>query len=391
MHYRFARRMSCVRPSFLSELFRLSKDPDSISFAGGLPSADTIDVQGIAEAARQVLEEEGREALQYTTTDGYLPLRQYIAGRYRARLGIPAEPAEIQIVHGSQQCLDLMGKIFLDPGTHMGMERPGYLGAIDAFSLYEPRFHAVDLTEEGPDPGELAGAMEQYPLRFFYGVPNSQNPSGITYSQDSRKALAELLEGTDTLFFEDDAFGELFFDGKPRLPVKRYLPDQTVMSGSFSKIIAPGLRIGWLFAPGPILRVFNVAKQAADLHTNYLSQKILCRYLRYADHDARVRRIAERYGKSCRLMCEMMDDLFPPSITHTTPKGGMFLLLSLPEELSAKKVFEEGIRAKVAVLPGTPFYLDGDGDHAIRLNFSYTSEEQIKEGIARLSRVLWRL
>ena len=283
MNYRFAGRMKRVPESFLGELFRVSAVPGVISFAGGLPASDCIDVDGIAEAARQVFAEEGRTALQYSTTDGYLPLREFIADRYQRRLGLPAAADEIQIVNGSQQSLDLAAKIFIDPGDAIGMERPGYLGAIEAFSFYEPVFHAVPLEEDGPDLAVFESVIRDNAPRLFYGIPNSQNPSGTTYSDRKRRAVAEILEGSETVFYEDDAFGELFFDGRPRMPVKRYIPEQTLISGSFSKIIAPGMRIGWIYAPAPILREFNLAKQAADLHSNLLCQAILSRYLRTHD------------------------------------------------------------------------------------------------------------
>ncbi len=391
MDYRFAGRMGRVPESFLEELFRVSAVPGVISFAGGLPGSAYIDVEGIGEAAHDVFAGEGRTALQYTTTDGYLPLREFIADRYRRRLGLPATAEEIQIVNGSQQCLDLVAKIFLDPGDAVGMERPGYLGAIEAFSLYEPEFHSVPLTEDGPDLAAFAALIRDHAPKFFYGIPNSQNPSGRTYSEGKRRAVAEILEGTGTVFYEDDAFGELFFDGKPRLPVKRYLPDQTVISGSFSKIVAPGMRIGWIYAPAPILREFNVAKQAADLHSNFLCQVILHRYLATHDLDAHVARVSAVYGRHCRLMCDLLDDLMPPGMTHTTPEGGMFMTAALPEGVSSMDVFSEGVGEGVAVLPGVPFYVGGGGEDTIRLNFSAANEEEIVEGMHRLARVVRRL
>jgi 2-aminoadipate transaminase len=372
--------------SFLNELFRLSADPSIISFAGGLPSTSLIDTGGIARATEAVLAEDAGAALQYTTTDGYRPLREYIAERYRTRLGIRATAEEIQIVNGSQQCLDLFAKIFLNPGDPIGMERPGYLGAIEAFTLYEPFISPVAIDNDGLNLTAFEAVMNKEHLKFFYGIPNSQNPSGRTYSQDNRKAVAEIIQSTGTVFYEDDAFGELFFDNKPRLPIKKYLPDQTVISGSFSKIIAPGMRIGWMFAPGEILKHFNIVKQAADLHSNFFCQKILHRYLTTCDLDAHLRSITAVYRNNCRLMCNLIYDLLP-DLTHTNPEGGIFLMVSLPAGISSHRVFEEGIKKKVAVLPGHPFYIDGGGDDTIRMNFSAASEEQIVEGIHRLARV----
>lgn len=387
LQYHFATRLSRAPESFLDELFRVSADPTIISFAGGLPSSALIDSKGIAQATNSVLEDDACAALQYTTTDGYLPLREYIAERYRTRLGINATADEIQIVNGSQQCLDLFAKIFLNPGDHIGIERPGYLGAIEAFSLYEPCISAVPLNNDGLNLEGFEDTIKKEPMKFFYGIPNSQNPSGSTYSQDNRKAVADILKSTSTVFYEDDAFGDLFFDGKPRLPVKKYLPDQAVISGSFSKIIAPGMRIGWMYAPKEILKQFNIAKQAADLHTNFFCQKILHRYLMTHDLDAHIRNVVSVYRRNCQLMSDLLDDLLP-GLSHTHPEGGMFLMATLPAGMSSRRLFDEGIKKKVAILPGLPFYVDGGGTDTIRMNFSAASEEQIGEGIHRLARVV---
>ena len=387
MRYRFANRLSHAPKSFLDQLFRVSADTSVISFAGGLPSSALIDTEGIMKATCQVMQEDPVTALQYTTTDGYLPLREFIADRYRSRLGIPATAGEIQIVNGSQQCLDLFAKIFLNTGDHVGIERPGYLGAIEAFSLYEPIIDTVPLEGDGPNLAAFEQLIHGTMVKFFYGVPNSQNPSGLTYSQEKRREIAEIIQESNTVFYEDDAFGELFFDGTPRLPVKRYIPDQGVLTGSFSKIIAPGMRIGWIYAPIGILTQFNTVKQAADLHSNFFCQKILHAYLTTHDLDEHIRDIVRVYRKKCRLMCELLDDLLP-QVTHTSPQGGMFLMATLPKGLLSTTVFEEGIRQGVAVLPGLPFYINGGGTDTIRMNFSSASEEQIHEGMVRLARVM---
>ena len=387
MQYRFADRLSHAPKSFLGELFRVSADPGIISFAGGLPSSALIDTVGIKKATCQVVEEDPATALQYTTTDGYLPLREYIANRYRSRLGILATAEEIQIVNGSQQCLDLFAKIFLNKGDHVGIERPGYLGAIEAFSLYEPVIDTVPLEDGGPNLPAFEHLIREKEVKFFYGIPNSQNPSGRTYSQDKRREIAGILEESDAVFYEDDAFGELFFDRMPRRPVKWYLPDQAVISGSFSKIIAPGMRIGWIFAPAGILTRFNIVKQAADLHSNFFCQKILHRYLTTNNLDDHIRNIVTVYERKCRLMCDLLEDLLP-EVSHTTPEGGMFLMATLPHGLLSRTVFDEGIKQGVAILPGLPFYVDGGGTDTIRMNFSTSSEEQIKEGMVRLARVI---
>ncbi len=386
--------MTHVPNSFLGELFRVSSKPGVISFAGGLPDSQQIDLPGIRTAAEEVLGEGGRCALQYTTTDGYLPLRQYIAERYRSRLGLDARPEEIQIVNGSQQCLDLVAKVLINPGDHILIERPGYLGAIEAFSFYEPVFDPVCLTRSGvgkPDMDFVRRLITKHKHPFWYAIPNSQNPSGMTWHEETRREVAETLSGSGTMFYEDDAFGELFFDGKPRKAVKEWLPHQTIMSGSFSKTIAPGLRCGWIFAPEPVITEFNRAKQAADLHSNLLSQMILTRYLHSTDVDMRIRETARIYGERCRLMEEILDDQFPSGTSHTSPEGGMFLMVTLPPGVSSMDVFYQGVSEGVAIMPGVPFYIDGGGNDSIRLNFSSSDPVQIVEGMHRLSRVIKKL
>ncbi|WOF16738.1 PLP-dependent aminotransferase family protein [Methanoplanus sp. FWC-SCC4] len=386
MNYAFADRMMNLPESFLDRLFAVSSVPDIISFAGGLPNSRLIDVKGIKEAAIDVMTNEGEEALQYTTTDGYLPLRQYIADRYNKRLGLNATADEIRIVNGSQQCLDLVAKIFLNKGDHVGLEKPGYLGAIEAFSLYEPVFHGISLEDDGPVIEEFSSLVKDFSPKFFYGIPNFQNPSGRTYSTDKRRAIGEIVSGTDTVFYEDDAFGELAFDNKPIVPVKKFAGDNGIISGSFSKIIAPGMRIGWIYAPVKVIRTFDAAKQAADLHSNFLCQKIIHRYLETTDLDAHIKKITEVYQRHCRLMCELADEMLPDSVVRTDPKGGMFMLITLPEGMDSIKLFEEGLRQRVAVLPGVPFYTGKGGHDTIRLNFSAPDEENIKEGMERLAK-----
>jgi 2-aminoadipate transaminase len=378
--------MAAVPPSFLGTLFAVSADPSVISFAGGLPSPGVLDAAGIAEAAADVFADEGPAALQYSTTDGYRPLREFIADRYRRRAGLAVTAANVQIVNGSQQCLDLVAKCLIDPGDAVAIEAPGYLGAIEAFSLYEPRLKAVPVGEGGPDLAALARAVTGDRPKFFYAIPNAQNPSGLTYPHDARRAVAEILEGSETLLYEDDAFGELFFDGRPRRPIGADLPGRALLSGSFSKVLAPGMRCGWLVAPEEVLAQFNVAKQAADLHSNHLCQLVLHRWLTTRDLDAQCRRVAGVYEENCQAMLDALDDTCP-ELAHTSPEGGMFLLARLPSGVSSQTLFNEGIRQGVAVMPGPPFYLRG-GDDVIRLNFSNTDPERIAEGIGRLSMAL---
>lgn len=387
----FAGRMKKTPKSFIREILKVTESPDIISFAGGLPSPALIDVEGIARAAGKVLPDEGKTALQYSTTEGYLPLRQIIADRYKQRLGISVSPDEILITNGSQQCLDLIGKVFLNAGDHVAIERPGYLGAIQAFSLYEPVFDPVDLRPEGPDPAGLQSVLAKNPVKLFYGVPNSQNPSGITWSEDRRRELASLFSDAGTIVVEDDAYGELQFSGNAPSPMWKLMDGQSILTGSFSKILAPGMRLGWICAPSGIMEQLVIAKQASDLHSNYLSQRIAAQYLADTDIDTHIKKIQVTYRKQCQLMTSMMQAAFPESAHWTEPEGGMFVWTTLPEGCPAMKVFELALKEKVAVLPGVPFYVDGGGSNTLRLNFSNSRDEQIVSGVERLGRVIREL
>ena len=386
--YTFAPRMAKTPKSFIREILKVTQDPDIISFAGGLPNPELIDVEGIAQAAAQVLAEDGRSVLQYSTTEGYLPLRQFIAERYKKRLGLSISPEEILVTNGSQQCLDLIGKVFIGTGDHIAIERPGYLGAIQAFSLYEPVFHPVDLQNDGPDPAMLRDACNNNTIRLFYGVPNSQNPSGITYSEERRKEIAAILEKSGTLYIEDDAYGELNFSGTSLPSFREFLPDQTIITGSFSKILSPGMRLGWVVAPPAIMEQLIIAKQASDLHSNYLSQRIACTYLQQAPIDTHISKIRQEYKRQCECMLKIMAETFPDTVTYTRPHGGMFIWITLPDGCSSQDIFDAALKEHVAVLPGTPFYVDGGGRSTMRLNFSNSTDQKIITGIRTLANVI---
>ncbi|MDD4126706.1 MAG: PLP-dependent aminotransferase family protein [Methanomicrobium sp.] len=387
MKYSFSKRIQKTPKSFIREILKVTQRPEVISFAGGLPNPSLIDTEGILKAAKTVIKNDGRNALQYSNTEGYLPLRQFIADRYKKRYDITVSPDEILITNGSQQCLDLIGKIFIDKDDAVIIERPGYLGAIQAFSLYEPEFFSVNLFDDGPDTEDLKSIIHEENPKLFYGIPNSQNPSGITYSLKKRKEIGDILSESDTVFVEDDAYGELNFSGEILPPVKKYLPDLGVMTGSFSKIISPGMRLGWICAPEEIIDKISTAKQASDLHSNYLSQRIIAEYLLTNNIDEHINKIQAEYGNKCRFMTGLMDEMFPEGISHTNPKGGMFVWITMPKGYSSQKLFEKAMEKNVAVLPGHPFYVDGGGDNTARINFSNADEAGIRKGIEVLSKI----
>ena len=386
--YTFAPRMAKTPKSFIREILKVTERPEIISFAGGLPSPALIDVEGIRIASDSVLKNDGQVALQYSTTEGYLPLRQFIADRYKKRLGLSFSPDEILITNGSQQCLDLIGKVLIGTGDHVAIERPGYLGAIQAFSLYEPVFHPVTLRNDGPDSAMLEKVCSSQPVRLFYGVPDSQNPSGITWSEKRRKEVARVMKEHDVLFVADDAYGELNFSGTSLPSIQSFLPGQTIITGSFSKILSPGMRMGWVVAPPEIMEQLVIAKQASDLHSNYFSQRVAYEYLKKTDIDSHIRKIQAAYRHQCDVMIRMLEDEFPETVSCTRPLGGMFIWVTLPAGCSSMEVFERALKENVAVLPGMPFYVDGGGTDTLRLNFSNSTDEKIISGMGRLARVI---
>jgi len=391
MNNRFADRMKTTSKSFIREILKVTQQPEVISFAGGLPNPGFFPVEEIARASTKVLAKDGRNILQYSTSEGYLPLREFISERYLRKSGLKIEPDDILITNGSQQGIDLIGKVFLNKGDRVVIERPGYLGAIQAFSIFEPKFQSVPLLDDGIDTDLLEKALSEDDAKLLYTIPNFQNPSGITYSGQKRKDVANILKKHNVVCVEDNPYGELRFTGED-LPCIRKYSENTILLGSFSKIISPGLRIGWICAGKEIMEKLIVAKQAADLHSNYLSQRIVHQYLMDNDIDEHIRKIRGAYGKRRDLMINMMTEYFPEEVKYTKPEGGMFLWVTLPERASSLDLFELAVKENVAFVPGNPFYTDdGSRNNTLRLNFSNSDEEQIEEGIKRLARCLERL
>lgn len=391
MNKGFADRMKTTRKSFIREILKVTQQPEVISFAGGLPNPGFFPVEEIASASTKVLAQDGRNVLQYSTTEGYLPLREFITERYLRKSGLKIEPDEILITNGSQQGIDLIGKVFLNKGDKVVIESPGYLGAIQAFSIFEAIFQSVPLLDNGIDTDLLEKTLGEDNAKLLYTVPNFQNPSGITYSGQKRKDVAGILDNHDVVCVEDNPYGELRFAGKD-LPSIRNYSDNTILLGSFSKIVSPGLRLGWICARKEIMEKLIVAKQAADLHSNYLSQRIVHQYLIDNDIDEHIIKIKAAYKKRRDLMIGMMAEYFPEEVKYTRPEGGMFLWVTLPEGASSLDLFELAMKENVAFVPGSVFYIDDNSrNNTLRLNFSNSDEEQIEEGIKRLAGCLERL
>jgi 2-aminoadipate transaminase len=387
----FSERISNVPNSFIREILKVTIDPSIISFAGGLPNRLFFPVRALQKAANDVFEEAGSDILQYTNSEGYPRLRRFIADRYRQQEGLEIRVEDILITTGSQQGLDLLGKILVNEGDDLVIEEPGYLGAIQAFSMYRPRFHPVPVNEGGMDTTALKQVLDTWQPKLLYTVANFQNPSGISSSNDNRRAVANLVRGTSCLVIQDDPYGDLRFSGSRKVSFKHLLPENTVLLGSFSKTVAPALRLGWLAAPPLIMEKLVIAKQASDLHTDYLAQRILDRYLHDNDLDAHIATIIHQYGKQKEAMLGAIKEYFPADIQYTDPEGGMFLWVTLPAGRSSMALFEAALKAKVAFVPGTPFYVARQDSNTLRLNFSCSDEETIVEGIKRLSDAIKKL
>jgi len=391
MNNLFADRMAKTHKSFIREILKVTQDGNIISFAGGLPNPKLFPVKELADACLKVLQEDGENVLQYSTTEGYLPLREYIAERYFVKKDLQVSPDEILITNGSQQGLDLIGKVFLNNGDRVVIERPGYLGAIQAFGIYEPEFMPIPLLDDGIDTGLLEKALNANHAKLFHTVINFQNPSGVTYSRQKREKLADIIKAHNMVLVEDNPYGELRFMGEDLPSMKSYLPDSTIVLGSFSKVVTPGLRLGWICTSADVMEKIVVAKQSSDLHSNYLSQRAVYRYLTDHDLDEHILNIREVYKRQRDSMVSMIEKHFPEEIECTKPEGGMFLWATLPENLSSLDLFKLATKENVVFVPGRAFYVDGGGDNTLRLNFSNSDQEKIEEGIKRLAKVMKRV
>jgi 2-aminoadipate transaminase len=396
--HRFAQRTQRMGSSAIRELLKLTEQPDIISFAGGLPAPDVFPIEEIREACNRVLDDVGHQALQYGTTEGYLPLRELIV-RHSARYGINVAAENILITSGSQQALDLLGKILINPGDRILVESPTYLGALQAWSAYGAEYVTVPMDEFGMVTDELEGALRSGP-KFIYVLPNFQNPTGVTLSLDRRQKLIELADRYGVPIVEDDPYGQLRYEGEHIPPVvlmdKQFRDSSdhayggnVIYLSTFSKILSPGIRLAWVVAPPAVIRKLVQAKQGADLHTSTFNQIMAYETGKGGFLDKHIKLIREVYGERRDTMLGAMDAYFPPGVEWTHPEGGLFLWGVLPENLSAAEVLKSAIEQKVAFVPGEPFYPTGGGHSTMRLNFSNANPDKIREGISRLGRAIY--
>lgn len=397
---RFAQRTERMTSSAIRELLKLTSDPRIISFGGGLPAPEVFPIEQIRAAADRVLDEHGKAALQYSTTEGYLPLRELLV-RHMARYGIVVGPENVVVTTGAQQALDLLGKLFINSGDRILTEEPTYLGALQAFTGYQARYVAVPIDDDGMRMDRLEEQLRTGP-KFLYVLPNFQNPGGVTLSLERRLRLIELASHYGVPIVEDDPYGQLRYRGEHLPPLVKLdaeyhgnghgLPfhGDVIYLGTMSKTLAPGLRIGWVVAPEEVVSKLVQMKQGADLHSSTFDQMVAYEAARGGFLDRHVKVIRQVHGERLAAMLAALERHFPEEAKWTRPEGGLFLWVTLPEGFDSRKLFDEALKEKVAFVPGTPFFPNGGGERTLRLNFSYSTPEVIEEGIRRLGGVVKR-
>ena len=390
---RLAAQLADVRSSPVRDILELTQRDEVISFAGGLPAPELFPVEALARAHVEVFAEEGAAACQYSTTEGWGPLREWIAGRMRARGVAGADPARVLVTSGSQQGIDLVAKIFLDPGDCVVVEDPCYLAALQVFRGFEAELIAVGSDDEGMRVSEVERAIENAPRRpkFVYVVSQFHNPKGTTLSLARRRRLLEVARRFQIPVVEDDPYGELRYQGIPVPPLAALDAEGLVIYlSTFSKTLSPGMRVGWAHASEEVFGALVRAKQAADLHTNTIQQRAAARLLAAFDFDAHVEHIKTVYGARRNAMLAALEEHFPPTSRWTHPDGGLFLWVELPEGARAEELFERAIRERVAFVPGAPFFVARPRHNFMRLNFSNSAPAMIEEGVRRLGGLLNR-
>lgn len=395
--YRYAHRQQKMGSSVIRELLKYAEEPGIITFAGGLPAPEVFPLKEFQQACNTVIEKHGAQALQYSTTEGYVPLREMIA--LHSSHYMPEVTAEnILITSGSQQALDFIGRLFINRGDYIVVERPTYLGALQAWNAYGAQYIPVRTDEEGMVVDELEAALRIGP-KFIYVLPNFQNPSGVTLSLERRKKLIEIADKYGVPIIEDDPYGQLRFEGE-NIPSLVCLDGEyrgknggtysgnVIYLSTFSKLLAPGLRLAWMIAPQQVIRRLVMTKQAADLHTASFNQYVAYEVGKDGFLSEHVKYIREVYRERRDVMLEMMAEMFPSEVTWTRPQGGMFLWGIMPENLDAADVLKVALERKVAFVPGEAFHATGGGKNTMRINFSYSAPDIIREGITRLGLTL---
>ncbi|WP_251178293.1 PLP-dependent aminotransferase family protein [Adlercreutzia agrestimuris] len=375
-------------PSFVRAILKAASDPNVTSFAGGLPNPISFPQEKLMESMQRVVAQHGATAFQYSATAGVDELREWVANRYNQRFGTDYVTEDVLITTGSQQILDLLGKVLLDKGDGVIVEKPTYLAAIQAFALHQPVFREVELTNEGLNIAELKNALSAG-AKMIYLIPNFQNPTGLTYSAEGREAVREVLADQNIVVVEDDPYGELRFEGASLPYIGGTNHPHGLIMGSFSKTVTPGMRMGYILTKDhELLRNLSIAKEAADLHTNVFSQFVILDYLKHNDLDEHLVKIRDLYRSQAQAMTDAMAEFFPAEVSFTKPEGGMFLWATLPEGISTMELFPKALERGVAFVPGDPFYAEPAVHSTMRLNFTNADEQTIRDGIKKLGEVI---
>jgi len=390
MAVKFAKRIEGLRGSEIRELLKLTEKPEVISFAGGLPAPELFPIKEMKYISKVVLEESGAQALQYSTTEGFNPLREQIAKRMNSNNKTNVTKDNILITNGSQQGLDFAGKIFLDEGDVVLCESPSYLGAINAFKSYNPKFLEVPTDKDGMIMEELEKILQiTENIKMIYVIPDFQNPTGRTWPIERRKKFIEIISKYEVPVIEDNPYGDLRFEGES-LPSLKSMDKKglVIFLGTFSKIFCPGYRIGWTCASQEILRKFIFVKQGADLQASSISQREISKFIELYSLDDHVKKIKEVYLRRRDLMLNTMKEEFPEGIEYTHPEGGLFTWVELPKNLDSRTIMEDCLANNVAYVPGGAFFPNGGKENCFRLNYSNMPDDRIIEGIKRLGTVL---
>jgi 2-aminoadipate transaminase len=385
IEWRFSDRASQLQSSFIREILKVTQRPEITSFAGGLPSPATFPVEIMKAAFDKVLSENGKVALQYGPTDGYPLLREWIADSLSTD-NCKILPEQVLMTSGSQQALDLLGKVLIDEGSRVLVETPSYLGALQAFSVYRPEFKPVAADEHGLVPSSIEAVAEG--ARMLYALPNFQNPTGRSLSVERRLELVETCARLGIPLIEDDPYGALSYKGEPYPKLLNMNPDGVIYMGSFSKVLTPGIRLGYVVAPLPLVRRLELAKQAADLHTAQLTQMVVYEVVKDGFLKKHIPKIVKLYSYQCQVMLDALAKHFPDGVTWTKPEGGMFVWVTLPKHIDAMKLLDQAIAAKVAFVPGAPFYANEPETNTLRLSFVTVPPERIRDGVAVLGQLI---
>lgn len=384
-----AHRAARMNPSIIREILKVTEKPGILSMAGGLPSADTFPVEQLKAACERVLTDNPREALQYAASEGFAPLREWAAERVRREIGLEASPDQVLITSGSQQGLDLVGKILCDAGAPVAVETPTYLGALQAFTPYEPLFTSLESDLEGPLPEAIRGLPTNAPgTRFMYLLPNYQNPTGRVMSNARRDAVMAAAQAVGVPVVEDNPYGDLWFDEPPLPSLSSRWAEGSIYLGSFSKILTPGFRLGFCIAPKTLYPKLLQAKQAADLHTPGFNQRVVYEVIKDGFLDQHIPTIRARYKANRDAMAEALRQHLPEGCEWQSPQGGMFFWIRLPEGLDAMALLPTAVEANIAYVPGAAFYARNPDPRALRLSFVTLTPERIREGVAILGQVL---